>query len=345
MKPYTLIYKYFLICILLFTGDLNSFAQEKANILKGDLRVHDPVMIKEGDTYYIFSTGKGIPIKTSKDKVTWKNSGVVFNNPLPTWYKTDIPEQDGALWAPDIHYRDGKFHLYYSVSAWMNFNSSIGYATNTTLNPNDPAYKWIDEGQVIGVKNGGKGVNVIDPNVVVEKDGKVWLLYGSYKAGLRLVELDKETGKLKSENPELITITPSLGEGSYIIKGLEYYYIFASRGICCKGIQSTYQVVMGRAKDIKGPYLNKQGESWLDNKYTVFLEGNYEEPGRGHNGFFTEKDTTFVVYHAYTRSAEGASLLNIKPVYVDADGWPAVSETPKLFKLDNQKNWQVVKGK
>lgn len=345
MKLYTLFYKYFLMCVLLFTGGLNSSAQEKANILKGDLRVHDPVMIKEGDTYYIFSTGKGIPIKTSKDKVTWKNSDVVFNNPLPTWYKTDIPEQDGALWAPDIHYRDGKFHLYYSVSAWMNFNSSIGYATNTTLNPNDPAYKWVDEGQVIGVKNGGKGVNVIDPNVVVEKNGKVWLLYGSYKAGLRLVELNKKTGKLKSKNPELITITPSLGEGSYIIKGPEYYYIFASRGICCKGIQSTYQVVMGRAKNIKGPYLNKQGESWLDNKYIVFLEGNYEEPGRGHNGFFTERDTTFVVYHAYTRSAEGASLLNIKPVYVDADGWPTIAETPKLFKLENQKNRQVIKGK
>jgi len=330
---------------LLFTGGLPAFAQEKVNLLKGDLRAHDPVMIKQGDTYYIFSTGKGIPVKTSKDKITWKNSRRVFSDPLPSWFKMDVPEQDGSLWAPDIHYRDGKFHLYYSVSAWMNFDSSIGYATNTTLNPNDPAYKWVDEGQVIGVKNGGKGVNVIDPNIVVEKNGKVWLLYGSYKAGLRLVELDKKTGKLKSENPELTTITPSLGEGSYIIKGPKYYYIFASRGICCKGIQSTYQVVMGRAKSIKGPYLNKRGESWLDNKYTVFLEGNNEEPGRGHNGLFTENDTTFVVHHAYTRSAEGASLLNIKPVYVDADGWPTVAQNPKLFKLDDQKNMQVVKRK
>ncbi|WP_342645682.1 arabinan endo-1,5-alpha-L-arabinosidase [Mucilaginibacter sp. CSA2-8R] len=344
MMSYLKSYHYLLICSLFWLIGVRASAQEKTSILKGDLRVHDPVMIKQGDTYYIFSTGKGIPIKTSKDKITWKNSGTVFTNPLP-WFKTDIPEQDGSLWAPDIHYRDGKFHLYYSVSAWMNFNSSIGYATNTTLNTDDPAYKWIDEGQVIGFKNGGKGVNVIDPNVVVEKNGKVWLLYGSYKAGLRLVELDKKTGKLKSDNPELITITPSLGEGSYIIKGPEYYYIFASRGICCKGIQSTYQVVMGRAKNIKGPYLNKQGESWLNDKYTVFLEGNYEEPGRGHNGFFTERDTTFIVYHAYTRSANGASLLNIKPVYVDADGWPAVAEIPKLFKLDDQKNMQVVGSK
>ena len=312
-----------------------------ANQLKGDLKVHDPVMIKQNDTYYIFSTGKGVAIKTSKDKVTWKNSGTVFANPLP-WFKNDIPEQDGALWAPDIHYRNGKFHLYYSVSGWMNFNSSIGYATNVTLDPASPQYKWIDEGMVISYKNGGEKVNVIDPNIVVEKSGKVWLLYGSYQGGLRLVKLDSKTGKLESDKPELTTITPSLGEGSYIIKGPEYYYIFASRGICCKGIQSTYQVVMGRSKNIKGPYLNKKGESWLDNKYTVFLEGNYEEPGRGHNGFFAENDTTYIVYHAYTRSANGASLLNIKPVYVDADGWPTIANTHKLFKQDAPKKAQIV---
>lgn len=332
----------------LFTGlcliAATASAQDTVKKLKGDLKVHDPVMIKQNDTYYIFSTGKGIPYKTSKDMVTWTNSGNVFPVSLD-WFKKDIPEQDGALWAPDIHYRNGKFHLYYSISAWMNFNSSIGYATNTTLDKTDPKYKWVDEGQIISYKNGGEGVNVIDPNVVVEKNGKVWLVYGSYKAGLRIAELDDKTSKLKSDNPELATLTTSLGEGVFVIKGPEYYYIFASRGICCKGISSTYQVVMGRSKDIKGPYLNKKGESWVDNKYTVFLEGNYEEPGRGHNGFFTEKDTTYIVYHAYTRSAGGTSMLNIKPVYVDADGWPSMTDTKKLFKLDAPKNAQVIKVK
>lgn len=316
-------------------------AQDTTRTLKGDLKVHDPVMIKQNNTYYIFSTGKGIPVKISADKITWKNSGRVFANSLP-WFKNDIPNQDGALWAPDIHYRNGKFHLYYSVSGWMNFNSSIGYATNVTLDSTDVRYKWVDEGQIISYKNGGEKVNVIDPNVVVEKNGKVWLLYGSYQGGLRLVELDAQTGKLKSDKPELTTITPSLGEGSYIIKGPKYYYIFASRGICCKGIQSTYQVVMGRSENIKGPYLNKKGESWLNNKYSEFLEGSYEEPGRGHNGFFSEGDTTYIVYHAYTRSANGASMLNIKPVYADADGWPTMTNTKILFKIDAPNKAQLI---
>jgi arabinan endo-1,5-alpha-L-arabinosidase len=322
------------VCTIVFFA--SSLHAQNGNPLKGDLRVHDPVMIRQDSVYYIFHTGRGISIKTSKDRINWKNAGRVFDSTsLPSWRKKDIPEQDGSFWAPDIHYSNGKYHLYYSVSAWMNFNSSIGYATNTTLDRSDPAYKWEDQGQVINYQNGGEGVNVIDPNVFIDKDGKKYLVYGSYKAGLRLTELDSKTGKIY-EPPVLTTLTTSLGEGVFIIKDAGWYYIFASRGRCCAGMNSTYQVVMGRSKNIKGPYLNKEGESWVDNKYTLFLAGDSTEPGRGHNGFFTEHDTTFIVYHAYTRSANGMSLLNIKPVYMDKDGWPTIEPTGKLFRREDQ---------
>lgn len=327
------------ICLFLIISH-HVFAQRPSNReienngLKGNLFVHDPVMIKYKDAYYIFSTGRGISIKKSTDKIHWKTAGRVFDSlSLPQWRTADIPKQDGNLWAPDIHYSNGKYHLYYSVSAWMNFNSSIGYATNSTLDSTEAGYKWVDKGQVISYKNGGQGVNVIDPNIFIEEDGKKYMVYGSYQAGLRLVELNDKTGKLKKDPPELTTLTTSLGEGAFIIKDPNYYYLFASRGKCCAGNNSTYQVVMGRSKNITGPYLNKEGESWVDNKYSLFLAGDSTEPGRGHNGFFTEHDTTFIVYHAYTRSANGASLLNIKPMYLDKDGWPTMDITNKIFKV------------
>ena len=303
------------------------------NGLTGNLFVHDPCMIKAGDTYYIFTTGMGI--KTSKDMINWSNAGAVFekDDPKPAWWSNEIPGRPG-LWAPDIHYDNGKYHLYYSVSAWMNFNSCIGYATNVTLDKTDPRYKWEDQGEVINHRNGGDSVNVIDPNVFIDADGKEWLIYGSYRTGLRLVELDRRTGKLFTDKSQLDTITTSLGEGSYIIKGPEYYYVFASRGRCCAGIESTYQIVMGRSKTIRGPYLNKEGRSWKDNQYSLFLAGDYDEPGRGHNGFFAEGDTTYIVYHAYTRSHDGAPLLNIKPMYMDTDDWPTLTPNGHLFKME-----------
>src|ERR1700761_7615187 len=151
------------------------------NGLTGNLGVHDPCMIKQGDTYYVLYTG--LNIKSSKDMINWKNLGPVFERGTTfSWWNNDISGKVG-LWAPDIHYANGKYHLYYSVSAWMNFNSSVGYATNTTLDKNDPNYKWVDKGKVIDAKNGGEGVNAIDPNVFMDKDGTEWLIYGSYKAG------------------------------------------------------------------------------------------------------------------------------------------------------------------
>jgi arabinan endo-1,5-alpha-L-arabinosidase len=62
------------------------------------------------------------------------------------------------------------------------------------------------------------------------------------------------------------------------------------------------------------------------------MVGDYDEPGRGHNGFFTEDGTTYIVYHAYNRAANGTSLLRISPLWVDEDGWPSVRDTGKLFE-------------
>jgi arabinan endo-1,5-alpha-L-arabinosidase len=301
------------------------------NGLKGSLVVHDPVMIKAGDTYYVFTTGMGT--KTSKDKINWSSGPAVFPQGTKfSWWNDDIPDRVG-LWAPDIHWGDGKYHLYYSVSAWMNFKSSVGYATNVTLDKNDSRYHWEDKGKVIDFKNGGDSVNVIDPNFFADSDGKQYLVYGSYKGGLRLVELNPKTGKPFSDKPELTIITTHLGEGCYIIKGPKYYYVFASRGKCCAGTESTYQIVMGRSKSIKGPYLSKEGKKWTDNDYSVFLAGDYDEPGGGHNGFFAEGDTTYIVYHAYTRAFNGSSLLNIKPLYMDKAGWPTLNPKDKLFAM------------
>lgn len=297
-----------------------------------NIRVHDPVMIEENGIYYVFCTGNGIDIKTSTDRLNWEHAGSVFSrDELPAWHRDDIPDQNGHLWAPDIHYRDGKYHLYYSVSAWMNFDSSIGYATNVILDRSSPNYRWVDHGKVIDFRNGGEGVNCIDPNIFVDDDGRVWLLYGSYRAGLRMVEVDPQTGKMPEGFSEPVVLTTSLGEGVYLIKADGYYYIFASRGKCCAGLDSDYHVVMGRSENITGPYLNREGLSWVDNHFTMFMEGNDQQPGRGHNGFFTENGVTYIVYHGYDRSVDGQSLLNIYPVYMDGDGWPTLEDTGRIL--------------
>src|ERR1019366_6704821 len=104
--------------------------------LSGDVEgVHDPVIIKQKDTYYVFCTGRGrdgaagiIPIRTSKDLIHWTNAGTALPG-IPDWGKREIPGARDA-WAPDISYYKGKYHLYYALSTFGSQNSAIGLATN-----------------------------------------------------------------------------------------------------------------------------------------------------------------------------------------------------------------------
>jgi arabinan endo-1,5-alpha-L-arabinosidase len=110
--------------------------------------VHDPVMTREGDTWYLFSTGPGITIYSSKDRVSWTLSDRAFATE-PVWAKSVAPGFNGHLWAPDIIQRNNQFYLYYSVSAFGKNTSAIGVTVNKTLNPKSPDYRWEDKGIVI----------------------------------------------------------------------------------------------------------------------------------------------------------------------------------------------------
>ena len=116
--------------------------------LRGDVRqVHDPTIIKDGDTFYLFSTRAGIAVRCSKDLVEWRLCGDVFAH-LPGWAVNDVQGLRG-IWAPDISYFNGRYHLYYSASTFGSNRSSIGLAINQTLDPTSNKYRWEDQGKII----------------------------------------------------------------------------------------------------------------------------------------------------------------------------------------------------
>ena len=143
---------------------------------EGDIRqVHDPNIIKAGDTFYLFSTRAGIAIRCSKDLIHWRLCGDVFAH-LPEWAVKDVPGLRG-LWAPDVTYFNGQYHLYYSVSTFGSNRSSIGLVTNQTLDPTSDKYRWMDQGKVLS-SNTSDDWNAIDPNVVFDEQDQPWLAFG-----------------------------------------------------------------------------------------------------------------------------------------------------------------------
>jgi arabinan endo-1,5-alpha-L-arabinosidase len=294
--------------------------------------VHDPSIIRAGDTYYVFSTnqpgggGAQIPWRRSKDLRHWEKGGYVFSG-LPDWTQDAVPGTEG-VWAPDISYFNGLYLLYYAVSTFGKNRSAIGLATNTTLDPDSPDYRWQDRGLVFKSEE-GDNFNAIDPNHAVDLQGRHWLSFGSFWGGLKMIELDPATGKppvgnrpifslAKRPNPELDAI-----EGAFIIEREGYYYLFCSFDFCCQGANSNYYTVVGRSRSITGPYGDNNRFAMSDGNGMVVLKsdsGRWRGPGGC--SILRDAGQDYIVYHAYDARREGVPTLRIAPLAWSADGWP-----------------------
>lgn len=300
------------------------------------ISVHDPVMIRQGDTYYLYCTGRGISAWSSPDMKNWERLPPVFSEP-PEWAKEEVPGFRGHIWAPDISFRDGTYYLYYSVSTFGKNLSCIGLATNKTLDPDDPEYRWQDHGMVVKSIPGRDLWNAIDPNLAVDGEGSPWLSFGSFWRGMKLFRLN-EAQSAPAEPQEWYTIAArprdvytddrDPGEGAieapFIFKKNGFYYLFVSFDYCCRGIESTYKIMVGRSEKITGPYLDKRGRNMLYGGGSLVLAGNKDWPGVGHNAIYTFDGQDYLVYHAYDASDNGRSKLKIDRVRWDEQGWPVV---------------------
>lgn len=319
--------QYILLCILLTS--VLSFAQTERPV------THDPVVAKQGDTYYLFCTGQGITRFTSKDLKIWTKQDPVFAE-APEWGKSVAPGFNGHIWAPDITQYNGKYYLYYSVSAFGKNTSAIGLVTNSTLNHEDANYKWEDQGIVIQSAPNRDLWNAIDPNLIFDEDGTPWLAFGSFWSGLKMVKLKNDL-KTPAQPQEWYPIarrnrSPDIPdseaggaalEGPFIFKKGDYYYQFLSWDYCCRGENSTYKLVVGRSKLVTGPYVDKEGKELINGGGSLVIEGNKNWYGVGHNSVFTFDGIDYTFMHGYDASDRALPKLVVKKV-TWVEGWPTV---------------------
>lgn len=284
-------------------------------------------IVKCKDQYWVFYTGRGVPSYHSKDLVKWERGPAVFQT-APEWIAGAVPEnRNFSCWAPDIMKLGDRYLLYYSVSSMGKMTSAIGLATNPTLDPDDPAYHWTDEGIVVRTQEGqaGEAYNALDPSVFHDSDGSLWLTFGSYWSGIKLIQLDPHTGKRIAPDSKLYSLAYNDSiEASYLCKHHDYYYLFVNWGSCCQGPRSTYNIRIGRSKTVTGPYLDKLGSDMLKAGGSVFL-ANTNGPliGPGHAGTLNaEGKTWFTSDFEGDLRMNGRATLAIMPLRWIADGWP-----------------------
>lgn len=340
--------------------------QAHAFTLSGEFGgTHDPSIAKDGDTYYVFATGAAhppepadhtpspadatagagvapvlgqFPVRCSKDLIAWKRCGEVFPD-IPAWIRTASPKTK-ELWAPDISFFDGLYHLYYSYSVFGKNTSGIGLATNKTLHREDPAYRWVDQGLVL--KSGeGDDFNAIDPNLVLDAKGNAWLSFGSFWSGIKMRRLDRGTGKLSAEDSRTYALAsrarpqdaapapPGLPpdweaiEAPFVLRHGDSYYLFVAWDLCCRGTRSTYRTMVGRSAKVTGPYLDRAGKPMMEGGGSPLLSAHGRWLGPGGASLLREPGRELIVFHAYDAKT-GKPSLQISTLGWK-DGWPSAA--------------------
>lgn len=284
----------------------------------------DPHIIRHDGVFYIFSTG--LKIFKSTDTVTWESAGTMGIN--PTW-----GTKGAGNWAPDVVKIGNKFLVYYSRSSWGDANPGIGVAS-----ADHPLGPWTDHGCMFLSKDIGVE-NSIDAGVFVGQDGKVYMTWGSFR-GIYCVQLTDDGLNLYNgidyARENKVLIAGKVGEwdgttfeGAYVIFKDGYYYFFGSSGTCCDGLNSTYNVRVGRSRNPMGPYVDSNGVDLANNRNVghQVVQGSSMLVGPGHNSIFVDDAGDYwMVYHLYQNdngNARGRYLAIDKLIW-DADGWCSV---------------------
>ncbi|GIP44485.1 extracellular endo-alpha-(1-_5)-L-arabinanase 1 [Paenibacillus sp. J45TS6] len=282
----------------------------------GDTGVHDPSIIKEGNSWYTFSTGQGIQVLKSDNGTQWYRVPQIFLTP-PSWWKTYVPKQTtNDVWAPDIQEYNGRVWLYYSISSFGSNQSAIGLASASSIG----AGQWRDDGLVLRTTT-SNNYNAIDPNLVIDASGDPWLVFGSYWSGIKLTKIDKNTMKPTGSITSIAARPSNSGaiEGPSMVYRNGYYYLFASIDSCCQGVNSTYKIVYGRSKNITGPFVDKNGVDMLNGGGTILDTGNDKWKGPGGQDIY---GTNIIARHAYDAEDNGNPKLLISDLNWDSNGWP-----------------------
>ena len=286
--------------------------------------IHDPSTIAECDgKYYTFGTGGGGLI--SEDGWSW-HSGA---------------DRPGGGAAPDvIKIGDRYLCIYDATGGGLGGGHSGRILTmwNKTLDPKSPDFKWTEAVEVCA-SDGMEDQDAIDPGVLLDSTtGRMWVSYGTYFGTIRLIELDPKTGFRVSGNKEKDIAIDC--EATDLIYRNGWYYLLGTHGTCCDGVNSTYNIVVGRAKSVEGPYLDNVGRDMYHGGGRMVVAAGDRKTGAGHFGrTIIDEGVEIASFHWEADfDMGGRSTLAIRPLLWKND-WPYCGELFKggVFEIESER--------
>lgn len=347
--------------------------------------VHDPSIKKFDGRYYLY--GSHMTGACSDDLQTWTTIGDGYTPDNPLFdnlfadglgifdYAGDYGNGTYAVWAEDVIYLEQmqKYVMYFCVSSTY-IKSNLCYAVAdrpegpyvyqgpllysgfTTLDvQKTDVFSVVEPAEASSYWNGGNYNNMLWPNCIdpapfFDKDGRLWMVYGSWSGGIFLLELDPATDLVihpesdPENNVDAYFGKRLLGGGHVSIEGpyiqydsdSGYYYLYVSYG----GLERTggYQIRVFRSEAPDGPYVDMNGAApspiGLDHApYGLKLSGNYDMPScetaymatGGQSVFQDDDGKTYVCYHSRFDNGSEYHEPCVKQVFLNKEGWPVLA--------------------
>lgn len=305
----------FIICHL-------SFSPARAQV--GAPYIHDPSTIAECEgKYYTFGTGGGGLI--SEDGWTW-HSGA---------------ERPGGGAAPDVMKIGDRYLVIYGATGGGlggGHNGRILTMWNKTLDPKSPDFKYSNPIEVAS-SDGMEDCDAIDPCLLLDPTtGRLWVSYGTYFGNIRLIELDPKTGeRIKAGKEKDIAIDC---EATDLIWRDGWYYLLGTHGTCCDGVNSTYNIVVGRSRNVEGPFLDNIGRDMLHGGGRMVIAASERVCGPGHFGrtVIDEGVEVMSCHFEADMDRSGRSVLAVLPLLWKND-WPYAGESFKggTYEIESER--------
>lgn len=273
--------------------------------------IHDPSTLAECDgRWYTFGTGGGGLVSTDG------------------WHWQSGPVRPGGGAAPDVMRIGNRYLFIYGATGGGlggRHNGRILTMWNKTLDPDSPDFRFSEPIEVVA-SDGLEDNDAIDPGLLLDATtGRLWASYGTYFGSIRLIELDPLTGQRVDGNR---TIDIAIDcEATDLIQRNGWYYLLGTHGTCCDGVNSTYNIVVGRSREVTGPYIDNVGRDMKAGGGRMVVATGDRKVGAGHFGRTVIDEgvevTSFHWEADYDRS--GRSVLAIHPLLWRND-WPVAGE-------------------
>ena len=286
--------------------------------------IHDPSTIAECEgKYYTFGTGGGGLI--SEDGWSW-HAGA---------------ERPGGGAAPDVLKIGDRYLVIYGATGGGlggGHNGRILTMWNKTLDPKSPDFKYSNPIEVAS-SDGMEDCDAIDPCLLLDPStNRLWTTYGTYFGTIRLIELDPKTGERVKGNVEKDIAIDC--EATDLIWRNGWYYLLGTHGTCCDGVNSTYNIVVGRSRNVEGPYIDNVGRDMFHGGGRMVIAAGDRKTGPGHFGrtIIDEGVEVMSCHFEADFDMSGRSVLGIRPLLWKND-WPVAGEPFKggTFEIESER--------